>query len=373
MKVLVTGGAGFIGSHTVDLLLARGHLVRVLDSLRPPVHRGGAQGLPTDVDVRIGDVEDPAALRSSLEGVDAVFHLAAYQDYLPDFSQFFRTNSVATALLYELIVRDRLPIQRVVVASSQSVYGEGRYRCQRHGLFYPEPRSAEALAAGRWDLTCPIDGCAAEPDLVDESFARPHTSYGLSKRDQEDIGLLLGARYGIPTVALRYSIVQGPGQSFKNAYSGALRSFAVRLLNGAPAVIYEDGLQRRDYVSVHDAVAANLLALERAEMSGRVYNVGGDRSVTVRELERLVARAAGRDLDPEMSGLYRVGDTRHILSDVSRLRALGWAPQWDQPSIVREYLEWAAAQPDLSDTFAEAAARMRRLGVLRRASTSDAN
>ncbi|HLZ10730.1 MAG TPA: NAD-dependent epimerase/dehydratase family protein, partial [Chloroflexota bacterium] len=323
--MLVTGGAGFIGSHLVDALLRDGHRVRVLDDLRPPVHSGNVPAyLSPEIEFQRGSVVDRAVFLRALTDVDAVFHLAAYQDYLTDFSTFFLTNSVGTAMLYEIIVQERLPIQKVVVASSQAIYGEGKYQCASHGTRYPDPRATEQLAAGRWDVGCPDCGDPMEPQWSDEAVVTPHNSYALSKRDQEDLAVKLGRRYGIPSVALRYSIVQGPRQSFHNAYSGVLRSFAVRVLTGQNPVLFEDGNQLRDYVSVHDVVRANLLALRDERADYRAFNVGGDRRVSVREVAALVASAAGRPVTLDLPGLYRVGDTRHIFSDVTRLGKLGW-------------------------------------------------
>jgi dTDP-L-rhamnose 4-epimerase len=363
-KILVTGGAGFIGSHTVDALLAAGHAVRVLDSFEPPVHLGVPAYLPREAELVRGSVVDREVLRRALRGIDVVFHLAAYQDYLTDFSRFFLTNSVATALLYELIVAEHLPVQKVIVASSQAVYGEGKHCCARHGVQYPDQRPAEQLRRGDWEVRCARCGEPLVPLWTEETVTHPHNSYALSKRDQEDLALQLGRRYGIPSVALRYSIVQGPRQSFRNAYSGALRAFAVRALTGNPPVVYEDGRQLRDYVSVHDVVRANLLVLHDARADYQVFNVGGDRRVAVLDLARLVLQAAGSSLEPRVPGLYRVGDTRHIFSDIGPLRRLGWAPRVEQEAMVAEYVAWAAEQPDLHDTFAPAQARMQAAGVL---------
>ncbi len=371
MRILVTGGAGFIGSHTVDALLARGHEVRVLDSLEPPVHTGGPPGyLPAAVELIHGTVTDRDVLRCALAGVDAVFHCAAYQDYLTEFSRFFHSNSVGTALLYELIVNERLPVQKVVLASSQAVYGEGKYRCPVHDIQYPDQREPSQLEHGDWEIRCADCGAPMEALWTDERVTSPHNSYGISKRDQEEVALKLGRRYGIPSVALRYSIVQGPRQSFRNAYSGALRSFAVRVLTGQPPVIYEDGEQLRDYVSIHDVVEANLLMLEDSRAEYQAFNVGGNRRVTVRELAQMVIEEAGVAVEPELPGIYRVGDTRHVFSDVSKLQRLGWTPRVAQSEMVREYLTWASEQPDLHDTFAGAQARMEAAGVIRSASSS---
>jgi dTDP-L-rhamnose 4-epimerase len=365
-RVLVTGGAGFIGSHTVDALLARGYDVRVLDLLIPPVHDGTVPGyLPREVEFQRGDVRDPGAMRRALRDVDLVYHFAAYQDYLPDFSTFFSTNAAGTALLYELIVAEFRQVGLVVVASSQAVYGEGRYDCRACGPVYPGPRPEEQLAAGRWEQTCPRCGGLLEPGWTDESVVRPHNPYGLSKRDQDDMATLLAARYRVPSVAFRYSIVQGTRQSFRNAYSGALRSFTVQVASDAPALVYEDGCQLRDYVSIKDVVRANLLPLDQPAMAYRAFNVGGHRSVTVLELVREVGAAVGCERDPLLPGLYRVGDTRHVRSDVSKLEALGWAVREPLAGTVREYVAWAMAEPGFRNEATAAQERMRALGVLR--------
>ena len=243
MRVLVTGGAGFIGSHTVDRLIARGHEVRILDSLEKPVHlKGKPAHLNPAAEFRLGDVTQPRGPRPRRsQGVDAVIHLAAYQDYLPDFSKFFRVNAVGTALLYELIVAERLPVRKVVVASSQAVYGEGRHRCPDGRIVYPSMRGEERLRAGRFEVPCPDGAGDTTWEPTDESTVNPQNQYALSKHAQEQIAIQLGRRYGIPSVGMRYSIVQGPRQSFYNAYSGACRVFCLALHFGREPAIYEDG------------------------------------------------------------------------------------------------------------------------------------
>ncbi len=368
-RVLVTGGAGFIGSHTVDALLARGFQVRVLDLLLPPVHDGSVPAyLAPEAEFIRGDVRDKDAMRAALRDVQIVYHLAAYQDYLPDFSTFFSTNAVGTALLYELIVSEFRSVELVVVASSQAVYGEGRYECRTHGAFYPGPRSEERLAAAQWEHVCPACGATAAPGWTDESVMRPHNPYGLSKRDQDDLVTLLAKRYRIPSTAFRYSIVQGTRQSFRNAYSGALRSFTVQVASGAPPLVYEDGRQLRDYIGIRDVIRANLMPLDRPDMAYRSFNVGGNRSVTVLELAAEVAKAAGQRVDPIVPGIYRVGDTRHSRSDVSALRALGWSVQEPLPKVVAEYVQWAVASPGFRNEASAAQERMRALGVLKEVS-----
>ncbi|WP_019871714.1 NAD-dependent epimerase/dehydratase family protein [Salinispora oceanensis] len=372
MKVLITGGAGFIGSHTAHALVDRGHEVRVLDALRPPVHTGQkfpGHLLDRGVECVLGDVRNRDAWEKALDGVDAVYHLAAYQDYLTDFSTFFATNTVSTALLYEVLVARGQTLSRVVVASSQAVYGEGTYRCPacpQADVLRPGPRSRDRLDRGLWDLPCPSCGTALEPEWTDESQTRPHNSYALSKYGEEAAALMLGERYGIPTVALRYSIVQGARQSFRNAYSGILRIFAQRVLNGAAPLAYEDGHQVRDYISVHDVTRANLLVLADDRAVGQAFNVGGGRRVSIREYADLVVRAAGAEMEPWISGSYRVGDTRHVLSSNAALERLGWRPRVGLPAVVDEYLSWAVAQPDFKDFTTEADDQMYALGALRR-------
>jgi dTDP-L-rhamnose 4-epimerase len=365
-RVLVTGGAGFIGSHTVDALLARGYDVRVLDALLPPVHDGTIPSyVPSEVEFVRADVRDRQALREALDGVAIVYHLAAYQDYLPDFSTFFTTNAGSTALLYELIVAERRGVELVVVASSQAVYGEGRYECACCGAFYPGPRQEEQLVRGGWEIRCPSCGGEASPAWTDERVMNPHNSYGMSKRDQDDIAVHLGRRYSVPSVAFRYSIVQGVRQSFRNAYSGALRSFTVQMGAGLAPVVYEDGRQLRDYVGVEDVVRANLAPLDHPAMAGQSFNVGGNRSVTVLALAELVARTVGRAAEIAPSGLYRVGDTRHIRSDVGRLQAHGWGVAEELPDVVRRYVEWALEAPGFQEAGEPARRRMQDLGVVR--------
>jgi len=365
-RALVTGGAGFIGSHTVDALLKRGFDVRVLDLLVPPVHDGSVPSyVPKEVEFVRGDVRDREAMSRALRDVDVVYHLAAYQDYLPDFSTFFSTNAVGTALLYELIVAEARKVDLVVVASSQAVYGEGRY--EEHGrTVYPGPRAEEDLARGEWEHRSTIDDSQLEPGWTDEAVMRPHNSYGLSKRDQDEIATHLGRRYGVPSVAFRYSIVQGPRQSFRNAYSGALRAFTVQLGSKVAPLIYEDGQQIRDYVGIHDVVRANMLPLDKPEMAYQSFNVGGNRTVRVLELVDLVARVMDVELEPLIPGLYRVGDTRHIRADVSSLERYGWRVRDGLEGTVREYTEWALASPGFFNAANDALRRMESMGVLRR-------
>jgi dTDP-L-rhamnose 4-epimerase len=370
MRILVTGGAGFIGSHTCDRLLSLGHEVTVLDALTRPVHRNGRPAyLTPGTDFYQGDTRNRDLLTNLLRRVNAVYHFAAYQDYLPDFSRFSDVNVVSTALLYEIIVAERLDLARVVVASSQAAMGEGLYWCPVDGEQTPGMRPESALAARRWDIPCPVCGGPMELRATPEGVSHPQNAYGMSKLAEEMIAINLGRRYGIPTVALRYSIVQGPRQSVYNAYSGACRIFCLSYLLGQAPVLYEDGEAIRDYVNVEDVVDANVLVLWDDRAAGRVFNVGGGKAVTTRELADIVMRQYGSDQPGIVTGEYRFGDTRHILSDISALRALGWEPQRTPAESVAAYAAWLEDMDGLDGVLAEADARMRALGVVRKAAS----
>jgi len=368
MKILVTGGAGFIGSHTCDRLLVDGHDVIVLDALTAPVHRGAPPAyLSPEIEFYEGDVRNRELMKNLLRRVDAVYHLAAHQDYLPDFSRFFDVNVVSTAMLYELIVAERLDMTRVIVASSQAAMGEGLHRCPFHGDVVPDMRPEAALAAGQWDIGCMECGELLEVQTTPERVSNPQNPYGMSKLAQETVAINLGARYGVPTVALRYSIVQGPRQSVYNAYSGACRIFSLHYRQGRAPTVFEDGNAIRDYVNIHDVVDANLLVLTDDGAAGKVFNVGGGTPVTTREFADVVRRHYGSDLPAVISGEYRYGDTRHIISDISALGELGWSPTRSPSESVRSYAEWLEGIEGLDGILDEANARMRSLGVVRRA------
>lgn len=392
---LVTGGAGFIGSHTVDLLVEKGYEICVLDDLQPRVHpRGKPAWTPQNVDFIHGDVANKDDLSRALRGVRYVFHLAAYQDYLPDFSHFIHANAESAALLFELIVADRAryPVQKIVFASSQAVSGEGRYLCSAcaggvtvpsvqeqlskpnvvaaitpSAVRFPGPRSLEQLKRGSWEVRCSTCEGPLHPLLIDEATINPGTAYGISKYAIELLADRLGRRYGIPTVCMRYTYVQGPRNSFYNAYSGITRRFVLRLMNGLPPVIYEDGLQLRDYVNVRDVARANALVLEEPRTDFGVFNVGGGRAVTVKELASIILKEFGSDLLPLVPGEFRIGDTRHTVSDISRLRALGWEPSIPVEQSVREYVLWLRGQSGTKQYLEEAERVMREQGVLLRA------
>lgn len=374
MRVLVTGGAGFIGSHTADALLAEGHDVRILDNLAAPVHREHV--LPPyvsrDVEWIDGDVRDRAAWDRAVRGVEAIFHLAAYQDYLVNYARFFEVNVVSVGHMYEALAATHADVGRVVYASSQAVYGDGLYRCPTGHVepFTAPGRTEASLAAGDWDVHCPACGCECLPVWAEESQAHPQNAYALSKRAGEESTLVLGARDRIEATALRYSIVQGPRQSPWNAYSGALRIFAQRARAGVPAVCYEDGQQLRDYTNIADVVSANLVALRHPAAPGSAFNVGGGKAVTVLELAQAVTAATGSEVPPELPGMYRVGDSRHSLSNTARLEALGWHASVPMAESVAQYVEWLGGIDVPLDVVTDADRHMRADGVTKTVTNS---
>ncbi len=380
MKALVTGGAGFIGSHIADRLLSEGYEVRILDNLELRVHPKGKPGwVPRDAEFIHADVRDEDALKRALEGVQVVFHQAAYQDYEHDFSKFFHVNSVSTALIHEILLASRqktgAEVEKVIVASSQAVYGEGQYRCRnsecpKYGeVFRAEARAAKQLEQGIWDVLCPACGTPADNVRLREEHHNPYNAYAISKIAEELAAVRLGKLHGIPTVALRYSIVQGPRQSLFNQYSGICRIFCLRLLNGLPPIIYEDGFQKRDYVHIDDVVEANMTVLADRRADYGVFNVGGGNETTVREYAAALTKMLGMDTAPIIAGEYRVGDNRHSVSDISRLEALGWRPLRGLRQIFQDFLSWVENNGNVGEYFREADRLMREHGVVKRSAS----
>ncbi len=366
MKILVTGGAGFIGSYTVDRLLEKGCEVRILDNLQKPVHlKGKPDYVPEKAEFIVGDVRDKTTLENAIRGVDVIYHFAAYQDYLPDFSTYFHVNSVSTALIYEIINEKKLPVKKVIVASSQAVLGEGLYRCQTHGEMIPDIRFEEQLSSGDWEHHCPGCGKYMQYLITPEEKVNPQNQYAMSKYSQEQIAINLGKRYEIPSVALRYSIVQGPRQSFYNAYSGAMRIFNLHLYFDKQPTIYEDGMQIRDYINYQDVVDANILVLENDKADYQSFNVGGGKSYTVADFYKRVQEVTGKHIDPIIAKYYRYGDTRHIVSDISKLKALGWEPKVAIEKSVFEYWQYLSSQSNIEDILDYAEKTMKNKSVVR--------
>lgn len=365
--VLVTGGAGFIGSHTVDRLLELGYNVRILDNLQKPVHmKGKPDYIHKDAEFILGDVRDKATVREALQNVDFVFHFAAYQDYLPDFSTFFHVNSVGTALIYEVAVEEHLNIKKIIVASSQFVNGEGIYKSKNGKFHYPRRRSNGQLEKGIWDFF-DEEGEILQWQWTPETYASPPNQYAISKYSQELMSLNFGERYRIPSTVLRYSIVQGSRQSFYNLYSGACRIFSLSYYFDKPPIIYEDGLMMRDFVNVHDIVDANILVLQDDKADYNVYCVGGGISYSIIEFAGIVAHAFNKEnIKPRITGEYRFGDTRNACSDISKIKELGWLPTRTASDSVKEYVDYLKGQTDINDILEFTEKNMKKMNVVRK-------
>jgi dTDP-L-rhamnose 4-epimerase len=369
-QVLITGGAGFIGSHLADALLSAGHRVRALDNLSPQVH-GALSGRPPhlhpDVELRVGDVRDPEAVRRALAGAEVVYHLAAevgVGQSMYEIARYTAVNNLGTAVLLEALIER--PVGRLVVASSMSLYGEGLYADEDGRPAEPVPRTLEDMRAGDWEVR-DAAGRTLLPQPTPETKPPALASvYALSKYDQEQMCLIAGRAYGIPTVALRFFNVFGTRQALSNPYTGVLAIFASRLKNGKPPQIFEDGRQKRDFVYVGDVAQACRLALDSPRAVFEVINVGSGTPRTILEIAERCARVLGRgDLEAERTGKYRAGDIRHCFADISKARRLlGYEPRVDLDTGLAELAGWLEGQR-ADDRFEQATAELASRGLTR--------
>lgn len=365
-RALVTGGAGLIGSHLVDLLIREGWTVRILDNLEPQTHRNGR---PAWVNPRAefvqGFVQDAETMRAALQDIDVVFHEAAYGGYMPEMAKYVLVNSFGTAQMLEIIRDDKLPVRKVVVASSQAVYSEGAALCPEHGHVVPLIRPVEQLRIGDFAVHCPV--CSKVTTSIPTPESTPgggETVYALTKVDQERLVLLWGKQTGTPTVALRYSCTYGPRQSLFNPYTGVIAIFCTRLLNGQPPVMYEDGGQTRDLCFVEDIARANLLVATTDKLDGLPVNVGSGRATSVRDLARIIADGLGVQIEPLARGEFRPGEIRSLISDISRVRTIGYEPSVTIEEGIGRYLQWIGTQGTVEDYFAKAEAGLRAKGIV---------
>jgi len=368
-RVLITGGAGFIGSHLADELLRHGYEVRALDLLLPQIH-GPQQRRPdylaAEVELVKGDVLGPDTVRQALKGVDAVVHLAALVGVgqsMYQIEKYTSTNNCGTAVLLEALA-DGGKVEKLVVASSMSVYGEGLCRDGAGNLRDPRPRTLDQLKAGMWELQGKDDQKLMPVPTPETKVPSLASIYALSKYDQERMCLIFGSAYQVPVVALRLFNVYGPRQALSNPYTGVLAIFASRLMNGNPPKLFEDGRQQRDFVSVHDVARAARLALEAENLADQVFNIGSGRKFSVLEIAHQLARVLERsDLEPEITGTYRAGDIRHCFADISAARAqLGYQPQVPFEQGVMELAQWLAGQT-AHDNLLQAHAELRARGL----------
>jgi dTDP-L-rhamnose 4-epimerase len=369
MRILVTGGAGFIGSHLVDALVTAGHTVRVLDNFTQQVHGGRRPAyLNTGAEYREGDVRDRRAVEQALEGIEVVFHEAAevgVGQSMYEIEKYVSANVLGTGLLLDVIVNKKLPLKKLIVASSMSIYGEGQYRCPACGPVTPSLRPVEQLAARDWEMRCPeCQGKTVTMATPESKPSIPTSVYAVSKRDQEELFLCVGRSYGIPTVALRYFNVYGPRQSLSNPYTGVCAIFSSRIKNRKAPIVFEDGGQSRDFVHVSDIIRANLLVMDNPKADFGVFNVGTGQAVTIRSIAGILARLYNVPVEPEITRKYRAGDIRHCYADISRLKALGFTPTTELDHGLKALVEWGHTV-EAVDQVERAARELEQRGLTR--------
>src|ERR1700722_1733249 len=367
-RALSAGGAGLIGSHIVDLRVREGWTVRILDNLEPNTHKLGKPAwINPAAEFVQGNVQDRQTMRAALEDIDVVFHEAAYGGYMPEMAKYVLVNSFGTAQMLEIIRDEKLPVRKVLVASSQAVYSEGAALCAEHGHVVPSIRPVDQLRAGDFSVHCPI--CGKPTTSIPTPEATPgggETVYALTKVDQERLVLLWGKQTGIPTVALRYSCTYGPRQSLFNPYTGVIAIFCTRLLNNLPPIMYEDGGQTRDLCFVEDIARANFLAANSDELDGKAVNVGSGRAVTIKQVAGMISDALQIPLAPIVNGEFRPGEMRHLISDTTLIRKAGYIPSVTLEEGIIRYLDWIRQQGSIKEYFAAAEPILRKTGILQK-------
>lgn len=366
-KILVTGGAGFIGSHLVDELVEKGHEVRVYDNLEPQVHDGQKPPyLNRKAEYVFADIRDREALYDALRDVEVIFHEAAavgVGQSMYQVQKYVDVNTLGTAKLLDILVNEEHDVEKLVVASSMSIYGEGKYECDECGVVYPKLRTDEQLKARQWNIACPKCSRIVRPLPTDEEKPLHSTSiYAITKKDQEEMCLTVGKAYGIATVALRYFNVYGPRQALSNPYTGVCAIFSCRIRNDSPPLIFEDGLQSRDFISVYDIVVANLLAMEKTRANYGAFNVGTGEPITIKEIARVLTELYRKKIKPIITNKYREGDIRHCYADIAKISNLGYKPKVKFEEGMKELVAWVNAQPQCSveDRFEKAHEELER-------------
>ena len=360
MRILVTGGAGFIGSHLTDALVERGHRVTVFDNLDPQVHPNGTPPAYLNANAHFikGDIRDPQALGEAVRSAEVIFHKAcavgvAQSQY--EIAKYVSVNTFGTANLLDILVNTKHGVKKLILAASMSSYGEGLYRCTECGPVRPSLRSSSQMARQDWQPRCPFCENSVVPvPTPEEAELHSISIYAISKKDQEEMCLLIGKTYGIPVVSLRYFNVYGPRQSLSNPYNGVAAIFMSRIKNNRPPIIFEDGLQTRDFISVGDLVQVNLGVMDTHKADNQILNVGSGRAIPIRDVAEVLARACGKDVAPEITKTFRKGDVRHCFADNTKLKTiLGYTPETSFERGIRDLLEWSGTveAEDLFDKF----------------------
>jgi dTDP-L-rhamnose 4-epimerase len=371
-KILVTGGAGFIGSHIVDALVAKGHQVRIFDNLDPQVHgkkRKPPEYLNPGAEFVYGDIRNRDALKKAVKGIEVVYHEAAavgVGQSMYEIYHYVEVNSLGAATLLDILANEKHGVEKLIVASSMSIYGEGKYSCSCCGVVYPKLRPEAQLEKSDWEMKCPYCNLPVEAMPTDEEKPLYPTSiYAITKRDHEEMFLSFGTAYGIPTVALRYFNAYGTRQALSNPYTGVAAIFSSRILNGHAPVVYEDGKQTRDFIHVSDIVQANMLAMEREEANYQVFNVGSGQPQSILHVAEVLRDKLDRKkkIIPEVVYKFRKGDIRHCYADISRIQQkLLFEPRVKFEIGMDELTEWVAQQK-AADGFDQAKKELEQRGL----------
>lgn len=366
MRALVTGGAGLIGSHLVDLLIHNGYEVTILDNLDEQTHLDGKPDwIKPKTKFVLGDICNKENLEEALKDVDVVFHQAAFGGFTTELTKYLDVNVTGTGRIFEIIKEHKLPIKKIVIASSQAIYGEGIYTCSVHGIQYPDGRSIEQLKQREWEVKCPHCIKFMTPLLTNEDkLLNGKTIYALSKYFEEKIALALGKQMDIPVVALRYALTYGPRQSLYNPYTGVVSIFSTRILNNLGPVVYEDGLQTRDFIYVEDVARANLFVVESEKISFQSFNVGTGKPTSVMELIQTLCNTYGKDVKPILRGEFRPGDVRHFVHDSSKLQSLGFKPKVSLDEGIARTAEWIKSHSNIQESFSSAEQLLKKQGVV---------
>jgi len=374
-NILISGGAGFIGSYLTKKLVSKGYNVTILDNLSKQIHGkdkkselyNSIKEISTFI---LGDVCNEEDWKKSLKGQDAVIHLAAETgtgQSMYEISRYNDVNILGTSHLLDFLANNKNSVKKLIIASSRSIYGEGKYKCENHGVVYPNDRIASNMLKGKFDLFC--DVCGGELDLMptdENSMIHPSSIYGITKHQQEQMTLLMGKSLGIPAVSLRYQNVYGPGQSLSNPYTGILSIFSTRMLNGNDIDIYEDGEESRDFVFIDDVVEATILALEKEEANHQVFNVGSGEPTTVSQVANSLKSLYNSNTNISISGSFRLGDIRHNYADLNKIKnLLGFKVKFDFQTGISRFVDWAKTQEVKEDKYEKSLNELKNKGLIK--------
>jgi len=364
VSVLVTGGAGFIGSFLVDELIKLGHSVKILDNLEPQVHLGKVPDyLNKNAEFINEDINNYEIIKDSIKGIDFIFHeasLVGVGQSMYEIKKYTYANTLGTTSLLNALVNEDHNVKKLIVASSMSTYGEGSYKCEKCGIINPGLRSEEQMSKADWELKCLNCKSVLIPIPTTEKKLQDINSiYAQTKKDQEVMCMLIGKAYGIPTVALRYFNVYGPRQSLSNPYTGVAAIFMSRIKNNKQSVIYEDGLQTRDFISVYDIIQANILAMEKKSADYEVFNVGNNNPISVKRIAETISKLYGKEIEPDITNKFRKGDVRHCFADITKITdKLGFKPKVKFEDGMKELIDWSKDQEAI-DKFDEATTNLK--------------